>query len=63
MIKLGIIYLLLMTSIAVPPLLLVSVPLAIWQTKRVLQARRVVLDLGAALEDERREDAIVKFFR
>jgi len=63
MFKLGAIYLLFILSFAGPPLLLITLPLAIWATMDVINKRGKTVDLAHRVAAEKRNDAVVKYFR
>jgi len=63
MLKLGAIYLLLVLSFAGPPLLLITLPLAIWATMDTINKRHRTVDLAHRLAAEKRNDDVVKYFR
>jgi hypothetical protein len=63
MIKIILLYMLLITSIAFPPLFIVSAPLTIIAIRRVVRRRRQILETATAIVAERTTANTVKFFR
>lgn len=63
MIKIGLIYMLLLVSLFVPPLLFVSIPLAIWWANGVRKRRRALIDYTQAVKAQKVTDDVVRYFR
>jgi hypothetical protein len=63
MFKIGAVYFLLMLSLAFPPLLLISIPLAVWGTMSVVNKRAKTVDLAHRVAAQQRHDQVVRYFR
>lgn len=63
MIKIILLYTLLVVSIAVPPLLLVSLPLLYLYVRGIVRRRRAIVTTVEAVIEARRTDQIVRYFR
>lgn len=63
MLKIMMLFVLLVTSMAIPPLLLVSLPLTFLWVRGVLIRRRLILTTVERAAAKRQNDRVVKFFR